>query len=314
MTDETHGSARCKTCGQFYGDHGICVTPGCPGDATPAANDDEDSCAYCGTIFEAEDLFYLEPRGEAKAMLAVIRVARCARCHAIHSQGTCGTCNTEAYHPTIDNTPWGQQGCRRCTMPDPFTNLLGFVSSVVVNAQRGSDALTQTQEHNTALTARTRELERALQVAERDLREERATFLMTVRLHGARIADLETELAKTLDTQQRLHQRNEDVHRINTAVHEQMAHFLRAFHERVAAIDPLTPDEALGRLLALPRLSEYPVNMAEEYATNVATTQRFHGDVHIGLQSFNTITDAVRHAFTDGIAAGIRWEGERRAR
>jgi len=42
------------------------------------------------------------------------------------------------------------------------------------------------------------------------------------------------------------------------------------------------------------------VAKADEYAARVALTQRFHGEIWIGDQKFNTVSDAVRAAFKAG--------------
>jgi len=114
-----------------------------------------DTCSYCATPFLPADMFWLslEPT-DGTHIQSAVRVARCAACTGVHVQGTCGRCNTEAYHPTVDNTAWGEAGCRICQTPDPFTHLLGFISGVLhelaatklqrtttdtVNAQLGED-------------------------------------------------------------------------------------------------------------------------------------------------------------------------------
>ena len=113
--------------------------------------DDVEVCAYCGTPFTPTDLCWLSPQATHDA--PPIRVARCAACTAVHSQGTCGRCNTDAYHPTIDNTPWGEQGCRKCSMPDPFTHLLGFISTVIARHRDLTPQLESLQRHNQEVAA-----------------------------------------------------------------------------------------------------------------------------------------------------------------
>ena len=115
-----------------------------------------DTCSYCATPFAPDDIFWLslQPTKDLGDVQSAVRVARCAACTGVHVQGTCGRCNTEAYHPTVDNTAWGEAGCRICQTPDPFTHLLGFISGVLhelaatklqrtttdtVNAQLGED-------------------------------------------------------------------------------------------------------------------------------------------------------------------------------
>lgn len=141
---KANDSARCTTCGQFYGDLGVCVTPGCAGDETP------DTCSYCATPFEEDGIFWLtQPNDLTEAN--PMRIARCAACTGIHRQGTCGTCNTEAYHPTLDNTPWGDAGCRICQTADPFTHLLAFVAGVVTNHKQDHAAMEALNHVNAAL-------------------------------------------------------------------------------------------------------------------------------------------------------------------
>lgn len=40
---------------------------------------------------------------------------------------------------------------------------------------------------------------------------------------------------------------------------------------------------------------------ADEYAAQVSTTMRFHGETYIGNREFSTITAAIKTAFADGV-------------
>lgn len=157
MTD-THDPARCKTCGQFLGDHGTCVTPGCEGN-------DVDACSYCDTPFESTDLYWLTPHATTLTADLPVRIARCHACTAVHRQGTCGTCNTEAYHPTEDNTPFGRLGCRVCTHADPFTNLMGFVGTAIRTAQQMKHLIAAMKDASLAKTVATESQEFVSHVA-----------------------------------------------------------------------------------------------------------------------------------------------------
>jgi hypothetical protein len=110
---------------------------------------DVDSCAYCGTPFNGTDLFWLSAQATHDSI--PFRIARCPACTAVHRQGTCGRCNTDAYHPTEDNTPWGESSCRVCAMPDPFTHLLGFVATAVSRTRTLTAQVESLQTHNTEL-------------------------------------------------------------------------------------------------------------------------------------------------------------------
>ena len=189
----------------------------------PNATADEtpDTCSYCATPFEDDGIFWLtQPNDLTEAN--PMRIAFCRACTGVHRQGTCGRCNTEAYHPTLDNTPWGEPGCRVCETPDPFTHLLGFLGHAIQSVAMAPLTLKALQAENL-----------------------------------------------------RLQERNADLHRINSAVHAQMARM----H------NPVTH-----------------ARLATAFVATLATTLRFHGDIHIGTLAYHSITDAVRAGYLAGVA------------
>lgn len=200
-----------------------------PNDSETAANETPDTCSYCATPFDEDAIFWLtQPNDLTEAN--PMRVAVCRACTGVHRQGTCGRCNTDGYHPTLDNTPWGEPGCRSCQTADPFTHLLAFIAGSLTNHRQTEAALTNVQAVNTSLVT--------------DLR---------------------------------------DVRRINTLVHAQMARM----H------NPVTH-----------------ARLAERYCSTLATTLRFHGDIHIGSIVYSSITDAVRAAYLQGVADTLKLKDE----
>lgn len=124
-----------------------------------------DTCSYCRFPFDETDHTVL-----TFADATTKELARCPQCSAVHvriitnsgwlehAAGCPGLeiARTES-HPTEDNTPWGHPSCRHCTMPDPFTHLVGFVAGVTANAQKSRGQIDALQAHNSTLVIRERE-------------------------------------------------------------------------------------------------------------------------------------------------------------
>jgi hypothetical protein len=115
------------------------------------------TCCYCPTSFKLNDLFRLyEPDGE----VLIRDLARCPNCFGIHVLGQPGeddNCqgrtecltNGDAWHPTHDNTPWGELMCRVCSYPNPMTHLTHFIGQLTERNRAQASSLTHIQEANT---------------------------------------------------------------------------------------------------------------------------------------------------------------------